>query len=521
MVLIVSSCAQMVAPTGGQKDTTPPTVVKTIPLQLQTSFQSDQIELKFNEYVQLKDPSDQIVISPPIDPKPEFTVDGKSINIEFRKNSLMPNQTYTINFGNSITDNHEGSILSDFIYVFSTGTQLDSLNVMGKVIESNTLKTYKGISVCLFHTDSFADSTIFKKKPIYFSKTNESGSFTIRNLPSGRFKLVAYNDENKNLKYDATEKIAFTDYFISSGDTTSHTLLLFQPDPYPINKLIDTFSRESGKFSFVLFNPESVSITPVIPVQYYTDYKPGKNHIDTLQLIHPDWGDSSIFRIKSPLYDTVVVVKSTKKGKIPKFTASISKSLELTDSIKITFSNPVKTYFNDTSFIVLKEDTTIVKPRFILDSNRMALSIYHPLKESSKYLLTIKDSAFIDVYGQHSKKDKVTYQTKGLKDYSNLMLNIIHPGNKKVYLVQLINQQDQSVYRTFSVQSSVSYQLLYLLPGKFNIKIIEDRNANGKWDNGHYFLKQQPENVYFYPEELQLRAYWDLEQSIDLGKIVN
>ena len=179
--LLAVSCAQIVSPAGGIKDNTPPKVVKAQPKNQSLYFNSEKITIEFDEFIQLNNTDDQIIISPPTEQKPEYTLKGKVLEIRF-KEQLQPNTTYTINFGNAIGDNKENNLLQNYSYVFSTGSLIDSLGINGTVYQAFNKKAEKDIVVGLYKTDGFTDSTLIKEKPLYLTKTNELGNFNIKNL---------------------------------------------------------------------------------------------------------------------------------------------------------------------------------------------------------------------------------------------------------------------------------------------------------------------------------------------------
>src|SRR5690349_8447478 len=102
-MLLLYSCANQVAPTGGPKDTAPPKVLKCFPENRSINFSTDKVSISFDEFIQLKNPESEIFISPALDKKPEIKAHGKMLSINF-KSKLRANTTYTINFGESILD---------------------------------------------------------------------------------------------------------------------------------------------------------------------------------------------------------------------------------------------------------------------------------------------------------------------------------------------------------------------------------------------------------------------------------
>jgi uncharacterized protein (DUF2141 family) len=520
IILSLSSCALMVAPSGGPKDNTPPKVEKEFPKNRSTAFTEKKITLKFDEYIQLKDAEEQIVISPPMEQKPQFEISGKSLIINMR-GPLKPNTTYTINFGNSIADNHESNVLPDYSYVFSTGESIDSLKLSGFIYNSFNNKPEKGFSVCLYPLDSFTDSTIFKNRPFYFTKTLDAGNFLLTNLPPQTFKLVAFKDDNKNLKYDKNELIGFYSTTVNTTDSGSiFPIYSFKPDAYAPNRILDTFSRETGAFIFVLFKPKKQTIKPSIKTEYYSWYKTGKDDIDTLTLYSPLWKtDSILFDISTE--PKPVLIKPRKTNKTSRFEVIIKRELELGDSITINFNHPYSTITWDTSRIKLKEDSILIKPQIFETPNKDIVKLYYPWKEHQKYSLEIKDSTILDIYSQYNKKVKINWNMKGLKDYSTLALSFIHPDDKEQYIAQITDESETKIYKTYILNGSINLNLENVLPGKYRVKIIRDTNRNNVWDNGDYQTQLQPEKVFYYLEILTLRAYWDLEQTIDLKKFVN
>ena len=130
---LAQRCANAVAPTGGPQDTTPPKVVEALPENQSINFTGKKIEITFDEYITLENANQNVMISPPLSEKPDIKLKNKTVVIKF-KEDLAPNTTYTINFGSSIKDLHEGNLFTDYVYSFSTGDHIDTLRIAGKVL---------------------------------------------------------------------------------------------------------------------------------------------------------------------------------------------------------------------------------------------------------------------------------------------------------------------------------------------------------------------------------------------------
>jgi len=503
--LLAVSCAQIVSPAGGIKDNTPPKVVKAQPQNQSLYFNSEKITIEFDEFIQLNNTDDQIIISPPTEQKPEYILKGKLLDIRF-KEQLQPNTTYTINFGNAIGDNKENNLLQNYSYVFSTGSLIDSLGINGTVYQAFNKKAEKEIVVGLYKTEGFTDSTLIKEKPLYLTKTNELGNFTIKNLPAQSFLLVAFKDENKNLKKEKTEQIAFaTNPIIPVDSANAINLFLFNPKLYPSNYLIDTFSNELKKFVFSVYQPEGFTIKRNDNKTVYNKWGIG----DTLIVFTEAIKDEKITFILPNQQEATITHKALYKA--PKFVLNYTKQPELNDSIKIQFNHPVIQY--DTSKVQLMKDSIVI-PSYKKQVSPFEFVLYYPWVEKSNYQLVIKDSAFKDVYDQFNKKEKQAFLTKAQKDYATLLLHVQIKQNQFPYLLQLVKEKDEEVMYQFTVEGSRDIQIDYVLPGNYKIKFIKDLNKNGKWDNGEFTLKQQPEPVSYFPEVINIKAYWDLEQSV-------
>ncbi len=226
LISFAFSCANIVAPSGGPKDITPPKAKQFEPLNYSTNFREKKIRITFSEFVDLADQANQIVVSPPTKEDFTFTVRGKSIVVDVPP-GLQDSTTYTIYFGESIRDITEGNILSGFQYAFSTGPVMDSLSLRGMLTDAFTLEPAKGNLVMLYKVDN--DSAPLLRKPDFLTKTDASGSFVLSNLKRAKYKIFALNDIDKDMKYNLpTESIGFADslvtpqYVNTKPDTASH-----------------------------------------------------------------------------------------------------------------------------------------------------------------------------------------------------------------------------------------------------------------------------------------------------------
>ena len=207
---LLSACARMGNPDGGWYDETPPRVIKADPADKETNVKQRKISIYFNEFVQITNATEDVVVSPPQLEIPEIKAAGKKIVVEL-KDSLKENTTYTVDFSDAITDNNENNPLGIFTYSFSTGDHIDTLEVSGYVIEAENLEPVKGILVGLYPATAETPDSIFRTQPFQrVARTDGNGRFTIKGIAPGSYRAFALQDVDNNYRFSQkSEKIAF------------------------------------------------------------------------------------------------------------------------------------------------------------------------------------------------------------------------------------------------------------------------------------------------------------------------
>ena len=210
--IMVYSCASMGTPDGGPYDEEPPKFMGSMPELHAVNNHKKKLELEFDEFIKLEKPSEKIVISPPQLEQPEIKVVGKKVVVELL-DTLKEATTYTIDFSDAIVDNNEGNPMGNFSYSFSTGANIDTMEVSGTVLEASNLEPIKGIQVGL-HKD-LGDSAFVNKPFDRVSRTDSRGRFSIRGVAPGKYRIYALKDGNQNYLFDSkSEMIAFCDSVI-------------------------------------------------------------------------------------------------------------------------------------------------------------------------------------------------------------------------------------------------------------------------------------------------------------------
>lgn len=525
MVFLCVRCAQITPLTGGKKDTTAPKVIKSVPENTSVNFSSTQIEIQFDEFITLKDLAGQFVITPQTKELPEIEASGKKLKITFNE-ALLPNTTYKLFFGNAICDIHEYTPYQNFEYVLSTGATIDSLKLSGKVIYAFDKKPAAKFLIGLYDATS-SDSIIYKEKPLYISKTDASGNFHFNYLPSKQFKLVAINDQNKNLLYDGSEEqIAFPNELVKAGDSLTSTIYAFKELP---NKtfISKSFSVEYGK-ALIIYNKTKGNITDVL-AKGLVDYSQNaskdsitcyyNNIYDTL-LTYISYENEKMDTVLIKIQSKAIYDKQLKNGLIKyNITSNINNGqLAFFEDPKFDLNYPLsstETIKNKTLLYELKDTTKLTKDFSINAISPTSFSIKSDFKPETSYRIIFTKGAVSDNTSRSNDSIAFNFKLSNEEDYGVLSLKLLFP-KKENHLVQLLNEKMQVVKEhtvEFSLASTNEKLLQYknLTPGKYFIKVIEDANKNGRFDTGDYLKHTQAETIYFNSIPIKLLSGWEIE----------
>lgn len=223
LILLVGflyGCANRVAPDGGPYDVTPPKLVSARPEDKARNVSRKRVVLTFDEYIQVKDISTKVIISPPQLQLPKIMAVGKRVTVEL-EDDLIPNTTYTIDFTDAIVDNNEGNPLENFSYAFSTGDEIDTMEISGLVLQMRNHEPMQGMLVGI-HPDTagwnaFTDTTLLR-----MSRTGDRAQFVLRNIKDGKYRVYALKENDGNYRHDmATEGVAFLDSLITTNAMAS------------------------------------------------------------------------------------------------------------------------------------------------------------------------------------------------------------------------------------------------------------------------------------------------------------
>lgn len=519
--LFLISCASVQSPTGGPRDTIQPVVLKELPKNLTRNFSSTKIEIEFDEFVKLSNEFTEISVSPAMDIPPAYKAKKEILQISFEE-ELQKNTTYTINFGKAIADVNEGNILKNYSYVFSTGNQIDSLSISGRVINSLTKQKLKDVTVFILPISQ--DSLFGKKKASFFTTTDTSGSFKLSNLREDRYRIYALNEQGGDRIYNGnSEEIGFLNQAINlNKDTSNIELRVFKEVP-KIFSVTDRKIESDGRITLIFNKP---ILNPSLTILEPT----GLNTTKTVEFSNTR--DSALIWLPELTFDSIkVAVKSDEKSldtvilrrnKRDTYTPSVS----ITDNIvgtkirpgselALKFSSPIKSY--DDKLISILEDSVAIKGYQITqnEKNPRTYNIKYLWKLKKQYILKLENNSFTDILGNKTKAYARKFDLDSEDNYGSISIKISVPDTSKTYIIQWLNDSDKAL-RQDRINKNTLLNYTRYPTAKYKIRVIYDANNNGEWDTGNIILKRQPENTWTFEKTISLRPNWDLEENVTI-----
>ena len=515
-LLSTIQCAKRASPTGGPKDSIPPVLINASPKLNTTYFNKDEFNLNFDEYVELKDITKQLIISPPLNSSQYkvYPVTGASKKVTLKLlDSLLDNTTYTFNFGESIVDFNESNPSSYLTYTLSTGATIDSLYIRGRITDAFERETERFISLQLYPVDSIiADTMIYSQKPLYVTSTLDTTIYRFQNLRAGKYAIIALEDKAGNYFFDQNiDKIGYKEQLIELPKDSIIDLRLFKErtnffwdKPYFVNDHHIVLSyygdREEEPFKMISDVPDNFE--SLVTQSRETDslnYWFKGAELDSLQFEFniKDSLQIKTVQFKNPIPDSLLIDKSTKG------------SLRIQDKYEIKSNLPI-VEVNSEQLIVTNVDTIQIPASLKIEENYDRITVDFEVIPNDRYEITLLPKALIDFWG--NTNDTLVYRTstKKIEDYGNIFLRVKHESPHS-YIIELL-KNDEVVRRYDTPAEGNNFRFELLDSGKYSVRLIEDVNKNKQWDTGSYLEKIQPEKVIYYWKEIDLRANWDMNE---------
>jgi len=458
VAFLPTGCANIAAPTGGYKDTIPPLLVSVSPKDSATNFNTKKIVLEFNEYVEVKDIQQNVIVSPLPKLNPEITYKLRTVTVKI-KDTLEANTTYSINFGNAIKDNNEGNPLKNYTYVFSTGNKIDDYTLTGKVIVAQTGLIDSTLIVMLHQ--KLDDSAVVNARPRYFTRVDNKGNFKFNHLPPGIFAIYALQDEGGQFRYQGKAQLfAFADKPLTITDK---------------NEAVNLYA--------------------------YIEKEEKKEPVKSLINTRPQVREKSKEESKDKRLPYTVSLDNGQQDLLSDLVFTFPSALKTVDSTKFSFTDDL--YKPITAYTLLA------------DTSNKKLTLQHKWVAGKNYNIIIQKGWATDSTGKTTVKlDTLKFKTNKESDYGSVRIRILNIDLTKNPVLQLLQGTDIKYTYRFT---SKEFKAKLFKPGEYVVRILFDDNKNGVWDAGKFFGKHiQPEKVQPITKKLTIKVNWDNEMDITL-----
>ena len=555
--LSMQRCASVASPNGGPRDTIPPSLIESYPANGTTSFKEQEFKLTFSEFVKADKIQQQLIITPRTENKYKTTAKKNSIILKFT-DPFEDSTTYNFNFADGITDITENNPAVNLSLAFSTGAYIDSLSIEGNVIDLFKQENAKGYTVGLYPITDSLD--FFKEKPVYFTTTSDSGQFQLSYLKSGLYKLLVFNDDNRNITFDPeTEQHGFIPDTVQLDSTIvlDQSISTLLQNVKPITFIN---SRPTGPYVELKYSKQIDDYTIAPDFLQHSLTGESKEVIRIYKTEEIPVGDSltiyatALDSLGNQTEDTIKTAFITSNRKPSKFSLSVdSKGDYLTDnySLQVRFSKPIQLI--DTSQLFIERDSTFewqLNPTFTWNENRTQLDIQSNLNrkelidtlllsippDTSQMLLdtsqaqtepatpeitapteedltaiqfVLNDGAFISIESDTSARESFYIPYKESTAFGTVKLSML--TNYQSYIVQLVDNNNIARY---SARNNDLVNFPRVTPGTYSIRVLIDNNQDGKWSAGNLLLDIPPEDIYLHEEETSVRENWVLEIDI-------
>ncbi|HSC54534.1 MAG TPA: Ig-like domain-containing protein [Phnomibacter sp.] len=448
-------CANMSPPMGGPKDTLSPILLKASPENYQQHFTSKTVRLEFDEYVELGELQNELVVNPPYERIPDISVKLRTVTIKI-KDTLQPNTTYSFYFGNAIKDLNEGNPIQNFEYVFSTGDYIDSLQLSGTIIDAQTGLPDSTMTLMLHVSND--DSAVAKQNPRYVAKPNGKGNFQFHHLAEGNYYLFAIKDEGQKKYTSNKTPFAFFDKPVAASISN---------EPFELRHFVGEVD-------------EKKAAKPAEAVE-----APGGNRKKT---------DAQAIRITSGANE------DNPQDLLAPLRISFSRKIKSIDSSKL--------HFTDTNQVAIRNYT------LQLDTSGKFANITTRWKDAGHYRMQIDKAFALDSAGVgNTRADTVFFKSKSESEYGSLKMQVNGLDMAKHPLLIWI-REGRIVESMPLTNSKINIPLFQ--PGEYELRILYDTNQNGHWDTGDYWKKIQPEFVIAIEQKINIKANWENEFDINL-----
>ncbi len=531
LLTAVAGCAKQGYPSGGPKDETAPKAVAAKPANESRNFAGRQFSIAFDEYVTVKDADNNILISPPMRQKPEFTTKGKRLVVKIN-DTLQPNTTYLFQFKGAIVDFTEGNVLPSFEYVFSTGERMDTMMLAGRVLNARDGKPWKEpVTVMAYKVagegqGGAVDTVATTKQPDFITRSDKEGVFAFHYVPAGHYRLVALEDKNRDLRLGRGEAAAWEPTAVQAADSIDSatvTLLRISAPDRRVQRVAKAEFTAKGRATIVTVMPmQSPSLAGDSVVWRLNDRRDTMSvwfrnaACDSARLVLSDTAlqDTLKLRYRAPKMGRRRRGAAKQNQAEPMVKALCSGTSAFYDDLRLAFTVPVTAMVDGAQAEVMRlKDSSVAQYALTLDSNGLGARIEATLRSGEEYSVRLREKLFTDIFGHGS--DSLVFKLTP-QDYGTLVFHLVNRTGSPVVL-DVLDDKD-TVVASRSVTASAEVRIPHLKAGTYRVRAVLDTDGNGAWSPGDYWTGSQPEYVIYYSKSLQVREKWEMEERWTLTK---
>lgn len=514
LALVLASCAQVREPQGGPKDTTAPQLLAAEPANGSTGFAAERIVLHFDERIKLDRVRDRLLVSPPLAAPPEVVISRGSDVIIRLKAPLAPNTTYTFNIGEAVLDLSEGNVAAGLAYVVSTGTHLDSLSVHGRAMDAASSAPAAGVFVLLHDTADTAG--VVRGTPAYFTRTDAQGRFTLSHLRPGRFRITALRDQNADFRYDLpNEDIAFDARLVDPADTLPWRLFLFRPLAAEQQVLEARVLPDRG-WRIVFARPAPEATLHALDreggvLQWWPRWNATRDTAvfwpsDTTLLADQRFAISEAGRVLDTLtYRVTQRMPFNLTAQVA--TDAVDKSQYLLASRPLASLHAGQMHLHTDT--VDRPFTAEIDP-----TDHRIVRVSPPLALGESATLELLPMALMDTYGGTNDTLRLALGSAAAMAFGDLRVRVKGDSTTTLsgpFVLQLLGAQGDPAREERITALPHTSEWRLLAPGAYTLRLIEDRNGDGRWTTGSFMAGIQPERTYVQTDPVTVRAKWDVE----------
>ncbi len=531
--LLVHSCARVGSPVGGPKDTLAPKFLSSNIDTTRINVKRDihELRLDFDEYITLKDINKNLIISPPIKNIKRIlpsNIANKFVLIQWA-DTLQANTTYNFNFGNSIVDNNESNILRYFNFAFSTGDKLDDLYISGEVKDAMQISKKSGsnenkLVVGLYQVK---DTMNYKQKPYYITKVDDDGYYELNYLSPGKYKIIAFEDENGNSVYDpGKEKIGFKKEVIDVEKSISGLNLSVYPSKKAL-KYLEMKEAAGGILMTFEGHPDEVKVESLTDklkdikvthtpksdsVRIWFDAvknNVGQETTEKLMFSH------NIGPKKDTVYSVSLFYKYNKKNVMDILSDNGGGALAPKSDFKISSNYFIDKIDPSKWILAVKGDSLNTLPftAKIAETNPYQILVQSDFVNGKEYQLTVPKETVSSFYTKNTQSKRFDFTVDKVEQFGSLEFTLLNAPASN-YWIQLLDSSDKVIYQKYTKGDRVKFDILK--PNDYIVRILVDNNNDKYWDEADFATETFAEDAYVFYKKALVKALWETREEWDL-----